>query len=61
VVVIGPRRAGRPPRADFGSPAWVATLVAEWVVCLAISWAIVATLARVPGLAAIAGERPSAR
>jgi peptidoglycan/LPS O-acetylase OafA/YrhL len=59
--VIVQRLVGRPASADFGSPAWVATLVAEWGLCVALTWGLIAMLARVPGLGAVAGERPNAR
>ncbi len=59
--VVVQRLLGRPASADFGSAAWVVTLVAQWALCVALTWALIAGLARVPGLAILAGERPPAR
>jgi peptidoglycan/LPS O-acetylase OafA/YrhL len=59
--VVVQRLLGHPRGADFASPAWAATMVATWVGCLALTYALVRALAVVPGLAIVAGERPRRR
>ncbi|MEO6028061.1 MAG: acyltransferase family protein, partial [Candidatus Binatia bacterium] len=59
--VVVQRLLGRPASADFGSPAWVVTLIASWALCVTLTWVLIAGLARVPGLSIVAGGRPSDR
>jgi peptidoglycan/LPS O-acetylase OafA/YrhL len=58
--VVLERVFGRPAGADFTSPAWLVEMVAEWVACLALTYAVVLTMERVPALAPFAGSRPTA-
>jgi peptidoglycan/LPS O-acetylase OafA/YrhL len=59
VLVLGVvlrRIFGRPDDADYSSPVWMVTMLTEWVVCLALTWALVQAMEHVPGLRPFAGR-----
>lgn len=44
--------------AAAGSPSWPVAMIAEWTITLALAFALVWSLERVPALAPLAGSRP---
>jgi peptidoglycan/LPS O-acetylase OafA/YrhL len=59
--VVVRRVVGATTAAAAGSRSWAFAMVAEWAATLALAFAIVWSMERVPGLASFAGARPPSR
>ena len=59
--VVVRRIVGATTAAAAGSPTWAVAMIAEWAATLALAFALVWSMERVPVLAPLAGVRPPSR
>lgn len=58
VLVLGVvlrRVVGGPQQADYASPTWMVTMALDWLGCVALTWALVRAMERLPVLRWFAG------